>query len=99
LFTVEALTNAFKHAYPPGTRGGVIRVSLLPVEDGKLRLAIEDDGLGAEQQEASAQGIGSRLIQAFAQQVGGTTSVTSRPGGGTIVTLTFADPMFETNSV
>ena len=98
LFTVEALTNAFKHAYPPGTRGGVIRVTLLPVEDGKLQLRIEDDGLGLEQQEGASQGIGSRLIQAFAQQVGGTTSVTAREGGGTIVALTFADPMFDTRA-
>jgi two-component sensor histidine kinase len=97
LFTVEALTNAFKHAYPPGTRGGVIRVALLPVEDGKLRLTIEDDGLGVDQQD-TAQGIGSRLIQAFAHQVGGTTSVTSREGGGTIVELTFADPLFDTRT-
>jgi nitrate/nitrite-specific signal transduction histidine kinase len=70
---------------------------LLPVDDGKLRLTIEDDGMGVEQQsqEGSGQGIGSRLIHAFAQQVGGTTNVTTREGGGTIVTLTFADPMFE----
>ena len=94
LFTVEALTNAFKHAYPPGARGGVIRVSLLPVEDGKLRLAIEDDGKGVDQQDP-APGIGSRLIQAFAQQIGGTPSIASRAGGGTIVSLTFADPLFE----
>jgi two-component sensor histidine kinase len=98
LFTVEALTNAFKHAYPPGTRGGVIRVTLMPVEDGKLRLTVEDDGLGVEEQEASAQGIGSRLIQAFAQQVGGTTSVASRQGGGTVVSLTFEDPLFKTRA-
>ena len=97
LFTVEALTNAFKHAYPPGARGGVIRVTLLPVDDGKLRLTIEDDGMGVDQQhqDGSTQGIGSRLIQAFAQQVGGTTSVSGREGGGTVVALTFPDPMFE----
>lgn len=95
LFTVEALTNAFKHAYPPGAGGGVIRVSLLPVEDGKLQLTIEDDGQGLDPQDNSAQGIGSRLIQAFAQQIGGTPSVTNRPGGGTIVSLTFSDPLFE----
>ena len=95
LFTVEALTNAFKHAYPQGTRGGIIRVSLLPVEDGKLRLTVEDDGQGVELQDSGGQGIGSRLIQAFAQQVGGVTNVASREGGGTIVTLTFADPLFQ----
>ena len=96
LFTVEALTNAFKHAYPSGARGGVIRVSLLPIDDGKLRLTVEDDGSGVEPvQENGAQGIGSRLIQAFAQQIGGTPSTEKRPGGGTIVTLTFSDPLFE----
>lgn len=95
LFTVEALTNAFKHAYPPGTRGGVIRLTLFPVEDSKLRLSIEDNGLGTENPEAAAQGIGSRLIHAFAHQVGGTVDVASRGGGGTIVALTFADPQSE----
>jgi len=98
LFTVEALTNAFKHAYPQGTRGGIIRVSLLPVEDGKLRLTVEDDGQGVERHDSGGQGIGSRLIQAFAHQVGGVTKVASREGGGTIVTLTFADPLFETRA-
>jgi two-component sensor histidine kinase len=98
LFTVEALTNAFKHAYPQGTRGGIIRVSLLPVEDSKLRLTVEDDGQGVELHDSGGQGIGSRLIQAFAQQVGGVTNVASREGGGTIVTLTFADPLFQTRA-
>jgi two-component sensor histidine kinase len=95
LFTVEALTNAFKHAYPAGMRGGVIRLVLMPIEDGKLRLMVEDNGMGVEQQEASSQGIGSRLIQAFAHQIGGTATVTSRPEGGTVVALTFADPLFQ----
>jgi two-component sensor histidine kinase len=95
LFTVEALTNAFKHAYPAGMRGGVIRLILMPIEDGKLRLIVEDNGMGVEQQEASSQGIGTRLIQAFAHQIGGTATVTSRPEGGTVVALTFADPLFQ----
>ena len=94
LFTVEALTNAFKHAYPVGARGGVIRVSLLPIGGGKLRLAIEDDGLGVPS-ESNSGGIGSRLIQAFAQQVGGTATVSRRDTGGTVVELVFPDPQFE----
>jgi two-component sensor histidine kinase len=94
LFTVEALTNAFKHAYPVGARGGVIRVSLAPIENGKLRLAIEDDGLGV-QGESDGNGIGTRLIQAFAQQIGGTATVTRRDTGGTVVELIFPDPQFE----
>jgi two-component sensor histidine kinase len=97
LFTVEALTNAFKHAYPVGSRGGVIRISLVPVEDRKLRLAIEDDGMGVEQEagNSSGSGIGSRLIQAFAQQVGGSAKVSPRDSGGTVVELIFRDPLFD----
>jgi len=94
LFTVEALTNAFKHAYPPGTRGGHIRVVLLPIDDGKLRLAVEDYGTGPPA-EAATGGIGSRLIKAFGQQVGGIADVRARDGGGTVVELIFSDPLFE----
>ena len=94
LFAVEALTNAFKHAFPSGAPGGTIRLSLLPVEDGNLRLAVEDDGAGVEPDNGS-NGIGSRLIQAFAQQVAGRATVSPRPGGGTIVALVFPDPLFE----
>jgi len=94
LFAVEALTNAFKHAYPQGTRGGIIRMSLLPVEDGKLRLAVEDDGIGSVQTKSST-GIGSRLIQALAQQVAGVAKTTTREGGGTTIELVFPDPHFD----
>ena len=45
LFTVEALTNIFKHAYPLQAEG-VIRVSLEPEAPGKLKLAIADNGIG-----------------------------------------------------
>ena len=94
LFTVEALTNAFKHAYPANARGGTIRLSLRPIEGGNLKLSVEDDGHGVEQYSAPG-GIGSRLIQAFATQVGGTASVQRRESGGTTVTLIFRDPESE----
>jgi two-component sensor histidine kinase len=92
LFTVEVLTNAFKHAYPGPTTGGVIKISLLPVEDGKLRLSIADDGTGMEQ-HSERGGVGSRLIKAFSQQIHGVVTIEPRKEGGTIVTLTFADPL------
>jgi two-component sensor histidine kinase len=94
LFTVEVLTNAFKHAYPARSEGGVIRIALLPIQDDKLRLAIEDDGAGMEPKPESS-GVGSRLIQAFAQQIGGEVTITPRNGGGTCVAIVFADPLFE----
>ena len=91
LFTVEALTNAFKHAYPAGTGGG-IRVSLKATGKGNLTLEIADDGPG-NKRETEPGGIGSRLILAFAQQVGGEVTSVPRSGGGTIVTLVFPDPL------
>src|ERR1700722_17869219 len=90
LFTVEALTNIYKHAYPLRARG-VIRVSLAPEGLGKLRLAIADDGVGFHMDEAG-KSVGSRLIRTFGAQLGGAASVTSEAGRGTVVALTFPDP-------
>jgi two-component sensor histidine kinase len=91
LFTVEALTNAFKHAFPPDSHGGTIRVTLASVGDGKLRLSVEDDGEGFEEAKPGAT-IGAQLIRSFGQQVGGTANVHSKPGKGTVSEIIFPDP-------
>ena len=90
LFTVEVLTNIFKHAFPEG-REGVIRVTMQPVEGGKLKLAIADNGLGFAQ-EGTRKSVGSRLIKTFGLQLGGVSNVHSEPGRGTVVDLVFPDP-------
>jgi two-component sensor histidine kinase len=93
LFTVEALTNIYKHAYP-SRADGVIRVSLKPDAPGKLRLSIADDGVGY-QLDDSGKSVGSRLIRTFGAQLGGVASVTSEAGRGTVVTLIFPDPAYK----
>jgi two-component sensor histidine kinase len=90
LFTVEALTNIFKHAYPLRARG-IIRVSLKPDGPTKLRLAIADDGVGFQMDE-TGKSVGSRLIRTFGAQLGGVATVTSETGKGTTVSLIFPDP-------
>ncbi len=90
LFVAEALTNIFKYAFPPGS-DGVISLSLSPVEDGKLCLAIEDNGIGFVSSNSSI-GLGGRLIGTFGQQIGGASTVHSEPGRGTRVELVFNDP-------
>jgi two-component sensor histidine kinase len=90
LFTVEALTNIFKHAFPE-EKQGVIRVSMAPAPDGKLKLIIADDGLGFSSGETN-RSVGSRLIKTFGLQLGGVSSVHSEPGKGTVVDLVFPDP-------
>jgi two-component sensor histidine kinase len=90
LFTVEAITNIFKHAFP-NDREGVIRVSMAPVEGGKLMLSIADNGLGFAM-DATGKSVGSRLIKTFGLQLGGVSTVRSEPGKGTVVELVFPDP-------
>jgi two-component sensor histidine kinase len=90
LFTVEALTNIFKHAFPE-EKQGVIRVSMEPAPGGKLKLVIADDGLGFSAGETN-RSVGSRLIKTFGLQLGGVSSVHSEPGQGTVVDLVFPDP-------
>lgn len=90
LFTVEALTNIYKHAYP-SRASGVIRVSLRPDAPGKLKLAIADDGVGYKMDE-TGKSVGSRLIRTFGAQLGGVSAVTSEEGQGTVVSLVFPDP-------
>jgi two-component sensor histidine kinase len=90
LFTVEALTNIFKHAFPR-EKDGVIRVSMEPAPGGKLKLSIGDDGIGFAA-DATGRSVGSRLIKTFGLQLGGVSSVHSDPGRGTVVDLVFPDP-------
>jgi two-component sensor histidine kinase len=90
LFTVEALTNIFKHAFPRQTRG-VIRVALQPGGEGKLKLSIADDGIGFSMDD-TGKSVGSRLIRTFGAQLGGVASVRSEEGRGTVVELVFPDP-------
>jgi two-component sensor histidine kinase len=90
LFTVEALTNIFKHAYPDN-KTGIIRVSLKPEGPGNLKLTIEDDGIGFSLGNGG-RSVGSRLIENFGRQLGGTSIVHSDAGKGTMVELVFPTP-------
>ena len=66
------------------------RVTLGPAQKGRLRLAIEDNGIGFD--AAPEENIGVRLIRTFAQQIGGLLTFSSRSGKGTRIELLFADP-------
>ena len=95
LFTVEVLTNIFKHAYP-NDREGIIRVIMTTLPDGKLKLAITDDGIGFDMGDQT-KSVGSRLINTFGLQLGGVSSVQSEPGRGTVVDLVIPDPDLREN--
>lgn len=90
LLTVEALTNAFKHAFPAGRRG-MVRVVLARSDTSMLRLAIEDNGVGFDCNDAESN-IGARLLRTLGQQLGGATTTRSNANSGTTVETIFPAP-------
>jgi two-component sensor histidine kinase len=90
LFSVEAITNAYKYAFPDPDKVG--SVSIVLKRDGKtLMLTIADDGIGYDVAGVK-RSIGSRLITTFGQQVGGVSAVRSIVGEGTTVEIQFPEP-------
>jgi signal transduction histidine kinase len=71
----EAVANAVKHAAPHSVAISTCRT------DGRLRLVIEDDGIGG----ADPAGSGLRGIADRAEVAGGTLTVEPRVGRGTVV--------------
>ncbi len=66
----EVVSNAMKHAFQErGT--GTITITLKLIEPERAELTIRDDGAGFDPQATPGSGMGSRLIRAFAQQLGG----------------------------
>jgi two-component sensor histidine kinase len=91
LFVVEALTNAFKHAFPLG-RGGTVALCLHRLDSDTLKLAVKDDGIGLDESRLETS-IGGRLISTFGQQLGGRAQIHSSGSGGTAVELIFPQPV------
>jgi chemotaxis protein methyltransferase CheR len=84
LIVNELVTNAVKYAFPSETRGTVaVTLKRIP---GKLRLTVSDDGKGVDLRGTDS-GVGGRLVEAFARQLGGEVERASG-NKGTIVSLT-----------
>jgi two-component sensor histidine kinase len=74
----ELVTNACKHAF--GERGGTIWVRA-SAEEGRARVEVADNGKGLAPAANGTGGLGTRLVAAFVQRVGGTSDVRSSPEG------------------
>lgn len=80
LFVVEAVTNAYRHAFREGDAGQIL---LTTERDGiSVTLSITDNGGGYD--VASGGQMGTDLMQAFATQVNGSSQVTSDETGTTV---------------
>jgi PAS domain S-box-containing protein len=77
----ELVTNALKYAFPNETKG-TVTVTLKRVP-GELRLTVADDGKGIDIRRADS-GLGGRLVEGFAQQLGGQVERESGSQGTTV---------------
>jgi two-component sensor histidine kinase len=84
LIVNELVTNALKYAFP-GDATGTVTV-MLKRAHGEVRLTVADDGQGLNPQRGDS-GLGGRLVDGFAQQLGGQIDRKSH-SHGTIVHLT-----------
>lgn len=85
LLVNELVTNAVKHAFPDNE--GNIFLGFRK-RDGEFTLSVEDDGVGLDGSERTAGSsfMGTRFVDAFVVQVGGTLARAS-DAGGTIITV------------
>jgi signal transduction histidine kinase len=79
----EALQNALRHAH-----AGRVEVRL-EAENGRVGLAVADDGIGfeAENRELRGRRLGLTSMEERARAVGGVLTIESSPGAGTTVRL------------
>jgi chemotaxis protein methyltransferase CheR len=68
LIVNELVTNAVKYAFPGEAKGTVVVTLKRAAEE--LRLTVADDGQGLDPRRADS-GLGGRLVDGFAQQLGG----------------------------
>jgi PAS domain S-box-containing protein len=84
LMVNELVTNAVKYAFPDDTKGSVMVT--LKRAPGELRLTVSDDGKGIDPGRADS-GVGGRLIEGFAQQLGGQLKRESNSQGTTVLLI------------
>ncbi|KQP97611.1 MULTISPECIES: ATP-binding protein [unclassified Rathayibacter] len=83
----QALTNSVQHAGPSADVRRAVRGVL---DDGLVRVVVEDDGRGFEVAEVPRERLGIRLsILERVQNAGGDARVDSAPGAGTRVVITW----------
>ncbi len=80
----EALTNIERHA-----RAGRVAIALARHDTARLRVTVDDDGVGFDEADRPLHRYGIVIMHDRAQSLGGQISVRPREGGGTRVELDF----------
>ncbi len=89
LIVNELVSNALKHAFPPGwKRPGLVTIAVQQTPNGYM-LKVQDNGVGlpADVDVRCARSLGLELVTILAQQLGGALEIDRQ--GGTAFTITF----------
>ncbi|WP_371348354.1 sensor histidine kinase [Ancylobacter sp. IITR112] len=93
MLVAEIVTNSLKHAFV-GAETGLIVITVLPAAAGRYEMTIADDGRGLPPGAdlSRSDGLGWRIIQSLASQLGGKVELANRvePSRGTAVRVQFA---------
>jgi len=82
----EALTNAVRHAYPPGQKGEVSAHA--SEHDGIVVIEVVDRGVGySPAQQPTETRLGTTIIRLLSQQIGAELQIDAEPGQGTTMTI------------
>ncbi len=95
LLATEALTNAAKYCAAPPDAPPWLTVALTAREDGTIHFSVVNSRrpTDADAEEHERVGLGTRLIESFVAQLGGTSEVEDRPDRfGLHVTFELQDP-------
>ena len=84
----ELVSNAFKYAFPSGD-GGHIAITIEPIDNDKIRLQVEDTGIGfpSDVDIEHTGSLGIRLVTSLTRQLNGNIEFSS--AGGARVTIEF----------
>jgi len=82
----EAVTNAIKHGKPDRIEINLTRTP------GRIRLAVNDNGVGLPTRSPKKSGLGLRIMRYRAGTIGGSLAIEKAPGGGTTVVCTVHEP-------
>ncbi len=90
LLVTELVTNSLKHAFADD--GGTITLKLERLDPQRLTLTVSDNGRGvpAEVDMAANKGLGTRIVQSLAAQLGGEVRALSNLGRGAAWQVVFA---------
>ncbi|GAB3791119.1 hypothetical protein GCM10028818_61960 [Spirosoma horti] len=89
----EAITNAFKYAFP-GNRTGIIQLSVTKIDSEHYRLSIDDNGVGLPKDFdlSRNKSMGANIMRRLSKQLGGAMEVQSLQGVEISIVFTLFHP-------